>query len=100
MVVTIRYWFFAAFVILLARARPGPSVPRPHPSAVPADFPRRPAGGEICIAVIAFVALGLVESHAIFTIYPLLVAALSGPILASGWAGGAGWPSARGSSAF
>jgi drug/metabolite transporter (DMT)-like permease len=37
--------------------------------------------------VIAFVYLGLVEAHAIFTCYPLLVAALSGPILGEkvGW---------------
>jgi drug/metabolite transporter (DMT)-like permease len=37
--------------------------------------------------VIAFVKLGLVESHAVFTCYPLLIAALSGPILGEkvGW---------------
>jgi drug/metabolite transporter (DMT)-like permease len=42
---------------------------------------------EICVAVQAFVYLGLVESHAIFASYPLLVAALAGPILGekAGW---------------
>jgi drug/metabolite transporter (DMT)-like permease len=37
--------------------------------------------------VLAFTLLGLVESHAVFTCYPLLVAALSGPILGErvGW---------------
>ncbi len=37
--------------------------------------------------VIAFVKLGLVEAHAVFTCYPLLVAALSGPVLGEsvGW---------------
>jgi drug/metabolite transporter (DMT)-like permease len=37
--------------------------------------------------VSAFVLLGLVESHAVFTCYPLLVAALSGPVLGEkvGW---------------
>jgi len=37
--------------------------------------------------VVAFVKLGLVESHAVFICYPLLVAALSGPILGEkvGW---------------
>jgi drug/metabolite transporter (DMT)-like permease len=42
---------------------------------------------EICVMVLGFVKLGLVESHAIFACYPLLVAALSGPILgeAVGW---------------
>ena len=43
--------------------------------------------GEICIMVAGFVLLGLVESHAIFASYPLLVAAFSGPILGEnvGW---------------
>ena len=42
---------------------------------------------EICIAVYGFTLLGLVESHAVFACYPLLVAALSGPILGEkvGW---------------
>jgi drug/metabolite transporter (DMT)-like permease len=37
--------------------------------------------------VLGFTILGLVESHAVFTCYPLLVAALSGPILGEkvGW---------------
>jgi drug/metabolite transporter (DMT)-like permease len=37
--------------------------------------------------VAAFTILGLIESHAVFTCYPLLVAALSGPILGEkvGW---------------
>jgi drug/metabolite transporter (DMT)-like permease len=37
--------------------------------------------------VAAFTVLGLVESHAVFTCYPLLVAALSGPVLGErvGW---------------
>jgi len=37
--------------------------------------------------VSAFTILGLIESHAIFTAYPLLIAALSGPILGErvGW---------------
>ena len=42
---------------------------------------------EICVMVQAFTVLGLVESHAVFTCYPLLVAALSGPVLGEkvGW---------------
>jgi drug/metabolite transporter (DMT)-like permease len=37
--------------------------------------------------VVGFVRLGLIEAHAVFTCYPLLVAALSGPILGEkvGW---------------
>jgi drug/metabolite transporter (DMT)-like permease len=42
---------------------------------------------EVCVLVLAFVLLGLVESHAVFAAYPLLVAALSGPVLGEkvGW---------------
>ncbi|HKL70875.1 DMT family transporter, partial [Salibaculum sp.] len=39
---------------------------------------------EICVMVLAFVYLGLVESHAVFACYPLLIAALSGPVLGEG----------------
>jgi drug/metabolite transporter (DMT)-like permease len=37
--------------------------------------------------VLAFTLIGLVETHAVFTTYPLLVAALSGPVLGEkvGW---------------
>ena len=37
--------------------------------------------------VTAFVLLGLTEAHAVFAVYPLLIAALSGPILGErvGW---------------
>ncbi|MBC7156169.1 MAG: DMT family transporter, partial [Rhodobacteraceae bacterium] len=43
--------------------------------------------GEVCVMVVAFTLLGLIESHAVFTSYPLLVAALSGPVLGEkvGW---------------
>ncbi len=43
--------------------------------------------GEICVMVASFTIVGLVESHAVFACYPLLVAAFSGPILgeAVGW---------------
>ncbi len=88
MVVMIRYWFFAAFVIALAARRAG--------GLRAAASTRQPvvqvARGlllalEICVMVSAFVLLGLVESHAVFTSYPLLVAALSGPVLGEkvGW---------------
>ena len=42
---------------------------------------------EIWITVIAFVKLGLIATHSIFAIYPLLVAALAGPLLGEyvGW---------------
>ena len=88
MVVMIRFWFFAAFVMLLAARDKGGIG-----AAVKSQFPwLQVARGlllvtEVCVMVIAFVKLGLVESHAVFTCYPLLIAALSGPILGEkvGW---------------
>lgn len=88
MVVMIRYWFFAAFVIALtsrqtgglrkviSTQQPGLQILRGLILIV-----------EICVMVLAFTLLGLVESHAVFTSYPLLIAALSGPILGEkvGW---------------
>ncbi len=88
MIVMIRYWFFAAFVIAIARAKTG-SVRRAAATTQPVlqAFRGLLLAGEICIMVLGFVALGLVESHAIFACYPLLVAALSGPVLGEsvGW---------------
>ena len=88
MVVMIRYWFFAAFVIALAmRARGGLR------AAVRTTQPWLQLtrgvllASEICVAVYAFTILGLIESQAVFICYPLLVAALSGPVLGEsvGW---------------
>ena len=88
MVVMIRYWFFAAFVIAIARRQAG-SIKAAAATKQPAlqIFRGLLLGAEICVMVTGFVLLGLVESHAIFASYPLLVAALSGPILgeAVGW---------------
>ncbi len=88
MVVTIRYWFFAAFVVALAMRSPG--------GLRAAAATRRPwtqvgrgvlLAVEICVNVLGFVVLGLVEAHAVFACYPLIVAALSGPLLGErvGW---------------
>jgi drug/metabolite transporter (DMT)-like permease len=88
MVVMIRYWFFAAFVMAIAaRAKGGLA------RAARTDQPWLQAGRgallalEICVMVLAFTLLGLVESHAVFAVYPLLIAALSGPVLGErvGW---------------
>jgi len=88
MVVMIRYWFFAAFVITVATRKAGGLR-----AAAATEQPILQIGrglllaAEICVMVGAFVLLGLVESHAIFACYPLLVAALSGPVLGErvGW---------------
>lgn len=88
MVVMIRYWFFAAFVLAVAARNPGglrAAIRTRHPWL-------QIARGlllvvEICVMITAFTILGLVESHAVFTCFPLLVAALSGPVLGErvGW---------------
>lgn len=88
MVVMIRYWFFAAFVVAVAARRPGGVRAA---AATTQPFLQIARGlllaAEVCVMVYAFTVLGLVESHAVFTCYPLLVAALSGPILGErvGW---------------
>lgn len=88
MIVMIRYWFFAAFVIAIARRQAG-SVRKAAATTQPILQITRGLllAAEICIMVMGFVLLGLVEAHAIFTCYPLLIAALSGPILGEqvGW---------------
>ena len=88
MVVMIRYWFFAAFVIALARIKYG-SVRR---VAATSQMWLQLFRGillalEILVTVQAFVYLGLIETHAVFACYPLLIAALSGPVLGEsvGW---------------
>ena len=88
MIVTVRYWFFAVFVIVIARAQSG-SIRAAARSAQPGLQALRGVllVGEICILVWAFTVLGLAASHAIFAASPLLVAALSGPLLGErvGW---------------
>ena len=88
MVVMIRYWFFAGFVIALS-ARHSGGLTRVIKTRQPILQIFRGAllAAEICVMVYAFTLVGLIESLAIFTVYPLLVAALSGPILGEfvGW---------------
>lgn len=88
MPVMIRFWFFALFVMALAARAPGGIR-----AAIHSHFPALQITRalllalEICVMVAAFVKLGLIASHAIFTTYPLMVAMLSGPILGErvGW---------------
>jgi drug/metabolite transporter (DMT)-like permease len=82
LVLTIRFWFFALFVLALsARAEGGLR-------AVAAT--RRPALQvlrgltlvvQLVLLIEGFVRIGLVESHAIFACYPLLVAVLAALVL-------------------
>lgn len=88
MVVMIRYWFFAAFVITIAARKAG-GITAAARTSRPAIQALRGVllAAQICVMVTSFTILGLVESHAVFAAYPLLVAALSGPILGEhvGW---------------
>ena len=88
MVVMIRYWFFGAFVIAISARRKGGLAQVARTSQPGLQITRGLLlAAEICVMVTAFTVLGLIESHAVFTAYPLLVAALSGPILGEyvGW---------------
>ena len=82
MVVMVRYWFFAAFVTTIAARTAGgfrgaAATLQPLVQVCRAIL----LVAQICVMVSAFTLLGLVESHAVFACYPLIVAALSGPIL-------------------
>jgi drug/metabolite transporter (DMT)-like permease len=87
-VVMLRYWFFAAFVIALSARHKG-GLRRVARSRHPwfQIFRGVLLVVEICLTVVAFVLLGLIETHAVFAVYPLLIAALAGPMLGEyvGW---------------
>ncbi len=88
MVITIRYWFFALFTLTLAaRAEGGLRAALATRQPWLQTFRALILVTEIVIMIQAFVILGLIESHAVFASYPLLVAALSGPVLGEkvGW---------------
>ncbi|WP_134678435.1 DMT family transporter [Paracoccus ravus] len=87
-VVTLRYWFFVGFVLLLCARAPG--------GIRAAIRTKRPGmqifrgvllAFEVVVTVEAFVRLGLINTHAVFACYPLLISALSGPVLGEkvGW---------------
>ncbi|MFN7223436.1 MAG: DMT family transporter [Paracoccaceae bacterium] len=82
MVVMVRYWFFAGFVLLLAMRRP-----EGLRAAISSDRMGVHVArslllvGEICVIVWGYTLIGLIESHAVFAICPLLIAGFSGVIL-------------------
>jgi drug/metabolite transporter (DMT)-like permease len=88
MVVMVRFWFFGLFAVAMAAQSEGGlrQAARTHYPWV--QLIRNVVlVAEIAVMLVAFVKLGLIEAHAVFTCYPLLVAALSGPILGEkvGW---------------
>ena len=87
-IVMVRYWFFALFVFILCSKQPGGlrkavSTKQPFLQV----FRGALLALEVIVMITSFTLLGLIESHAIFSIYPLLVAAFSGPVLKEfvGW---------------
>lgn len=88
MVVMIRYWFFAAFVMAVAaRKAGGLRAAAATTQPLLQGFRALLLVAQICVIISAFTILGLIETHAVFACYPLLVAALSGPVLGEkvGW---------------
>jgi drug/metabolite transporter (DMT)-like permease len=88
MVVMIRYWVFAGFVTAQALTKPGSfrqTVRTRHPWLQIARSALLIA--EICVMVYAYVRIGLINTHAIFAVCPLLVAGLAVPVLGEkvGW---------------
>lgn len=87
-VVMLRFWFFALFVIWLSARQPGGLGSAIRSRLMPLQILR----GlilvlQICMVGQAFVHNGLIETHSLLTSYPLMVAALSGPVLGEkvGW---------------
>lgn len=88
MIIMIRYWFFAAFVMTVSsRKAGGLRAAARTTQPLLQGFRALLLVTEICVIVVSFTILGLVETHAIFAVYPLLIAALSGPVLGErvGW---------------
>ena len=88
MIVMIRYWFFLLFVMAVSKIRTGNVIETARTEQPILQFFRGVLlATEILVTVVAFTMLGLIEAHAIFAIYPLMVAAFSGPILGEtvGW---------------
>jgi drug/metabolite transporter (DMT)-like permease len=82
MIIMVRYWVFAGFVTLLALRRPEGFRAAVASRRPPAHVARAVLlVGEICFIVYGYTRIGLIESHAVFAICPLLIAALSGPLL-------------------
>lgn len=82
MVVMVRYWFFALFAMAIVARDSGGIRAVARTEQLPLQNVRGLLlVGEVCVAVYAFTILGLINSQAVFICYPLLVSALSGPLL-------------------
>lgn len=87
-VVTIRYMFFMAFVLAYSARQDGDIRKIASSPQLPVQIGRGLLlAGQICVAILSFSTVGLVNFHAVFASYPLMVMALSVPVLgeAVGW---------------
>ena len=81
-IVMIRYWFFGAFVFLInSPFKYGFKTRVKSKQPLLQIFRGALLACEVCVMVLAFTKLGLVQSHAIFAFYPLIVLVLSGLFL-------------------
>ena len=82
MVVAFRYWIFAAYVMVIAVRRPEGFRAAIQSTRLPVHILRGTLLVlEMGILIYAYTQIGLIESHAIFAACPLIVVAMSGPIL-------------------
>lgn len=82
MVIMIRYWVFAGFVTALALRRPEGPRAAIRSTRLSAHLVRSVLlVAEICLIVWGYTQIGLINSMAVFSVCPLLIVALSGPIL-------------------
>lgn len=81
-VVTIRYWAFAVFVLIVAARAPG-GLARAFVTRQPLLQIGRGVllALEVCVVVESFTRIGIVETQALFASTPLIVVALAGPVL-------------------
>ena len=87
-VVTIRYMFFMCFVLAYSSRQKGGIRQVASSDQSPLQIGRGLLlVAQICVAILSFSTVGLVNFHAVFASYPLMVMALSVPILgeAVGW---------------
>ena len=87
-VVTIRYIFFMCFVLVYSAKQQGGIAAVASTAQLSLQIGRGlMLVAQICVAILSFTMVGLVHFHAVFASYPLMIMALSVPILgeAVGW---------------
>ena len=90
-VVTIRYIFFMCFVLAFSANQQGGIRAVANTTQLPLQIGRGLVlVAQICVAISSFTLVGLVHFHAVFASYPLMIMALSVPILGRRWVGGDG----------